>query len=208
MLKRLLLLRHGEVTSRGTYYGHLDLPLSPAGQLQARRAAEALRRETIDAVYSSDLQRAAIGARLIGDDHRICVIERAAFREMNLGVLEGRTLEDVERDNPGLGGRTYAQMIDYAFPGGETLRDVASRALAELSRIADQHAGKTVALVAHNSVNRLIITDAQKRSIDQMFAFGQAFGCINVIDYGAQGEAIIRMVDWAPPQGCVELPLD
>jgi len=57
---RLLLVRHGETVwnANQRYQGQRDVPLSPEGRRQARQLRERLRRETVHAVYASDLSRA------------------------------------------------------------------------------------------------------------------------------------------------------
>jgi probable phosphoglycerate mutase len=66
---RIIAIRHGEtawnVDSR--LQGHLDIPLNDVGLWQARQAALALADEPIDAIYSSDLQRAWVTAQAIAE---------------------------------------------------------------------------------------------------------------------------------------------
>src|ERR1700680_1413671 len=62
---RLLLVRHGESTwnADGRWQGQADPPLTERGRLQASLAAQAL--GSIDAIASSDLERAAETASII-----------------------------------------------------------------------------------------------------------------------------------------------
>ena len=56
---RLYLIRHGQSAgnAEGRFGGHGPTPLSELGQRQAELTAEALAKESIPAVYSSDLYR-------------------------------------------------------------------------------------------------------------------------------------------------------
>ncbi len=56
----ILAMRHGETAwnVEGRIQGHLDVPLNELGQWQAERLAQALRQESLDVVYASDLRRA------------------------------------------------------------------------------------------------------------------------------------------------------
>ena len=57
---RVLLVRHGqsEWNADGRWQGQADSPLSDLGRRQAREAARAI--GAVDAIWSSDLQRAAV----------------------------------------------------------------------------------------------------------------------------------------------------
>jgi broad specificity phosphatase PhoE len=63
----ILLARHGETADNKDrrFQGQKDVPLNDTGREQARAIAEELARETIDAIYTSDLARARETAELI-----------------------------------------------------------------------------------------------------------------------------------------------
>lgn len=194
----LILVRHGEIASFDHFYGHLDVGLSPAGLAQAEAVASALSEVTLDAVYSSDLQRARAGAELLASPRGLTVRTDAAFREMSLGVLEGRRRDEPHPQHPDTLGKQYADMVDYAFPEGETFRDVAARLRPALAQLLAEHAGRAVALVAHNSVNRIIIGDALGMPLESVFNFRQSFGCVNLIEYGPPRGARLLLLNWTP----------
>lgn len=195
-MTRLYLVRHGAVESGQAFYGHLDVPLSEAGRQQAREVAERLASVEVAAVYSSDLQRAMDCARPIAARHGLEPVPDPAFREMNLGVLEGLAYAEAQIKFPELATKRYHDMWTYRFPGGENLEDIAARARPKLASILEHHAGKTVALVAHNSVNRVVIGDALGLPLDKVFDFSQDFGCINRIDFGTRPR--VRLINWTP----------
>ncbi|MCA9671146.1 MAG: histidine phosphatase family protein [Myxococcales bacterium] len=180
----LFLLRHGAVQTDDLMYGQRDVPLTEVGLAQARWAADALAGEPLQAVYSSDLSRARTGAELVASFHAgVEARADAAFREMSLGILEGVALEAAREKFPDLVRKRYVDMLDYAFPEGESIADVAARALPALEALVEQHAGHAFALVAHNTVNRLVLGTALALPREGIFSFRQSFGCINRIDY-------------------------
>jgi probable phosphoglycerate mutase len=102
-MTRILLVRHGESTwnADGRWQGQADPPLSERGLQQAAEAAA--RVGTVDAIVTSDLERAAhtgtILARLLGVDH---VAVEPGLRERDAGPLSGLTREDIHQQFPGL----------------------------------------------------------------------------------------------------------
>jgi alpha-ribazole phosphatase len=196
-MTRLFLIRHGEVTTKKIYYGHLDVPLSPEGVRQLQAAADALTEVKLAAIYTSDLCRAAEGARLIAAPHQLEVQSNAAFREMNLGMLEGLSWNEVRQQHPELAQKRYRDMLSFRFPGGgENLQDVAERVEPALQSLLTQHPEATIALVAHNSVNRIILGQALGLPLSRVFGFGQSFGCVNRILYAE--ECCVELLNWTP----------
>ena len=102
-MTRLLLVRHGESTwnADGRWQGQADPPLSDAGRQQAVDAARSI--GTVDAIVTSDLQRAADTGATIA---RILAVERVAveprLRERDAGSLSGLTRHEIYERFPGL----------------------------------------------------------------------------------------------------------
>lgn len=99
-MMRLIWIRHGETKGNQMkrYIGHLDEPLAETGKEQAFRLAEALSREKIDFVVTSDLKRAVQTARPFLQKHPgIPVAVMPALRECSFGIWEGKTYQEAEK---------------------------------------------------------------------------------------------------------------
>ena len=102
-MTRLLLVRHGESiwNADGRWQGQADPPLSDRGQEQAAAAAAAI--GTVDALVTSDLERAAdtgaIIGRILGIDP---VLVEPRLRERDAGSLSGLTRPEIHDAFPGL----------------------------------------------------------------------------------------------------------
>lgn len=191
----LFLARHGQTLAEGTFYGHDDVALSPAGRGQMARLADHLRRHALAAVYTSDLRRAREGAELIAATRGLEVQADPRLREMHLGCLEGLGYAAAAARHPELAGRDYASMVEFRMPGGgESLVDVWDRVAPALRELKARHDGERVAVVSHNSVNRLILGDALGLPPRAVFAFAQDYGCLNVIDY-RRGRPFVRLLN-------------
>lgn len=102
-MTRMLLVRHGESiwNADGRWQGQADPPLSDRGRQQAVDAAAAI--GTVDAIVTSDLERAADTgttiARMLGVDH---VATEPRLRERDAGPLSGLTRPEIHERFPGL----------------------------------------------------------------------------------------------------------
>jgi broad specificity phosphatase PhoE len=193
---RLYVVRHGAVASRDRFYGHLDVELSDEGRRQIEQAADALDDLDVAAVHCSDLSRAEESARIIAARHGLEPRPDPAFREMNLGVLEGVPFAEARERHPELHQKRYKDMWSYRFPGGgENLQDIADRCRPALRRIVEQ--GGAQVLAAHNSVNRVVLADALGLTLDRAFDFAQDFGCINCVEYAPERTRVL-LLNWTP----------
>src|SRR5688500_18097066 len=91
MALTIWLVRHGETEANasGVFQGHLDVQLNQRGEEQAAAVGRHLAGIAFDAVYASDLQRAARTADLIVGGRNEIVLD-PDLREMHYGVLQGR----------------------------------------------------------------------------------------------------------------------
>ncbi len=104
---RVLLVRHGESTwnADGRWQGQSDPPLTARGREQAVAAAAGLAAavDEVEAVVSSDLERARVTARLLARTAGCGpVLVDPAFRERDAGAFSGLTRTEIHRLHPGL----------------------------------------------------------------------------------------------------------
>jgi broad specificity phosphatase PhoE len=139
----LLLVRHGETdwNAEGRLQGHTDRPLSDYGRRQARKLAEELEDETLEAIYSSDLARARETAEIVGERLGLPVVLDPDLREKDWGTWEG--LSAVERDR-----------VEFV---GEPTEAHQERMLRALRRISERHPGDgRVLVVTHGGSMRRV----------------------------------------------------
>jgi len=156
----ILLARHGESewNREGRWQGHADPPLSDAGRRQARRLAEKLAYTRLDAVYSSDLERARATAEAVAELHGLPVIVDGALREIDVGEWSGLTTEEIERRFPD-GFRRHVDGGD-GWEDGEPHEAMRERIVAAVCGIAAAHPGGSVLCVLHGGVIRALLAHA------------------------------------------------
>ena len=95
----LTLVRHGETewNVAGRLQGFQNSPLTGHGRRQVEMLSEALSHRSFDAIYSSDQGRAVETAHIINRYHSLEIHTDPSLRERNFGVMEGLTLEEIER---------------------------------------------------------------------------------------------------------------
>ena len=151
---RIIAVRHGEtawnVDTR--IQGHLDIPLNNTGQWQARQLARALAVEPPSIIYASDLQRAHATGQAVADATGAPLVAEPGLRERSFGQLEGRTFAEIEAELPEQARRWRQRDPHFAPEGGETLTALRERIQATTHRLAAQHSGGLIVLVAHGGV--------------------------------------------------------
>ena len=121
--------RHGETawTLTGQHTGLTDLPLTEAGERNARRLGKRLQGLTFAKVFTSPLQRALRTCELAGFGP-IAEIDRNLV-EWNYGDYEGRRGSEIRAERPDW------QLFRDGCPGGESPAEVSIRADRVVSRV-------------------------------------------------------------------------
>jgi len=147
---KLFCVRHGETVFNqvGRIQGQFDSELSPLGRRQCVAVADALAVNSIDAVVTSPLSRARESAQVIADKLRLPLEVDERLMEINAGIFQGLTWEEIEVQHAEVAAGWRTQDPDFRIPQGESRRDVMLRAGAALEDIrATGH--KQVIVVAH-----------------------------------------------------------
>ncbi len=142
MSVRITYFVHGTSTDNeaGLSSGWNNPPLSALGVRQAEALKKILAGKKFDAVFSSDLERAAHTAKIVfGDD----VILDARLRECNYGSLNGEPSSVVEP--------MQEKNFTERFPEGESYEDVKKWVADFLGFLKAGYDGKRVAIVAHKA---------------------------------------------------------
>jgi alpha-ribazole phosphatase len=150
-MTKLILVRHGETdwNIAGRYQGQADPPLNAKGRAQAEELAAQLTGTHIDAIYSSDLQRARETAETIGRKLNLPVQIDKGLREMNQGEWEGLLVADAQARSPREWAARKSDPLNARAPGGESVAEVASRIRAAIDETARKHPAETVLIVSH-----------------------------------------------------------
>jgi len=137
----LWIVRHGQTADleKGILQGHAPVPLSPVGRKQVFALARRIRRSgaTFDSFFSSDLLRARQTAEILFAE--VPLLPSPVFdpllREVDTGFLTQMSLSQAEA----FYAKEIAELTNQPWrsrrPGGESMADVAERALRFLASL-------------------------------------------------------------------------
>lgn len=196
-MTRFLLLRHGETewNRELVFRGRKDIPLSEHGREQARRLAEALREEPIDALYCSPLARAQETAEALNAGRELTLQLREELLDMDFGEWEGLAVSEVEARYPEEFARWRDHPAEALPPGGEGLRDIRARAAALLGELCARHQEATVAIVTHRVVCKLLVCEVLGLANSAFWRIQQDVCALNIFSAAAGKFVLLRMND-------------
>lgn len=163
---KLLVSRHGETfwNVEERVCGLTDVSLTEKGIAQARMLAEKVKNRGIDIIISSPLKRAYTTAHIVADRIGVSVETDKRLIEQNYGQYEGIDCHDERFLN---NKRNFA----YKYPGGESMMDVAYRTYGLIEELKKNYSDKTILLVCHNGVVRVINTYFKDVTNEEFFHY-------------------------------------
>lgn len=168
----LLLVRHGEqafVANMPLAEG-VDAPLSELGRRQADAVGTRLAELSIDAVYTSTMQRARDTGLAIAGHHGLPITERESIVEIHLwqslpqdrGLVESLGEDELRRI---MREANRSRRWD-AYPHAEPREQFRARVVAELDRIAASHVGDRVVVACHGGVINAYLAHVMETELD------------------------------------------
>jgi broad specificity phosphatase PhoE len=145
-------------------------PLTQAGLEAVQFAAGELADEGIGALYASPGEPAGETSRLIGMALGLKPRVRGELREIDYGLWQGLTVEDIKRRHPKVYRRWRENPAAVRPPGGETLGELDARLRGALNDIAKRSRKAAAVVVLHPvalGVARCILSGADLRTLWQ-----------------------------------------
>ncbi len=202
MPTQVLFIRHGETDWNRVkrIQGHIDIPLAQSGIEQARRLAGRLAREArdgarLDAIYSSDLQRAQQtawpAAQALGLEPQLV----EALRERAYGVFQGHDSQEIAHRYPDDYARWQTRDAGFAPEGGESVRVFYHRVVHAVAAIVAAHPGDRIACVTHGGVLDCIYRHARGLALDAPRDYALLNTSINTVQFNDDGT--VQVLEWA-----------
>lgn len=185
-MTKVILVRHGHVEgiSPERFRGRADLALTPEGRRQAEATARRIQQSwRLAAIYCSPLRRCRATAEAIAGPHGRSPIAVEELTDIDYGDWQGLTPDEVRARWPEALETWRKNPHWTAIPGGETLQRVLSRSVSALRGVIGRHPDEAVAVIGHDSVNRILLLHTLDLPLSRYWRLGQDPCAINEIDY-------------------------
>ena len=156
--------RHGQTSynKQEIIMGTTDIDLDSTGEQQAKALAERIAElGTIDIIIASPMKRAQKTARAVAERCGLDIVTEERFREWDYGAYEGKSrFTEGFADNK----------VNFAVrmgKSGESLLQLTHRVYSALDDIIAEYSGRTVLLVTHGGVCRVIETSFNDMTNEQ-----------------------------------------
>lgn len=213
---RIVLARHGQamvVEDGGPVYSHHPIGLTAEGRNQAGRLAAALAPVRLDAVYTSDLNRARETAAAVAAAAGLIPTVLPELREISLGELEGQTLARVHAEherfipwlevtfNQRFPTREFHHPVDLAFPGGESVASVWERVREPFLELVRRHRGGTIGVIAHGWVLQPLLCHVIGLPTGEYFRLQLPYAAPTVVEVDAEGRGTLAVLNGFVEEG-------
>ena len=187
------LVRHAVTSHTGKKLsGWMEgVPLTDEGRKQAEAVADRLADISFAAVYASPIDRTLETAKAIAARHDLTVRTTRKLGEIEYGKWTNRPLKVLARTK--LWGTVQRWPSGARFPDGESFREVQTRAIDEIEKIAKEHPRGAVCCVSHGDVIKLLLAHYLGVHLDLFQRIVIAPASISVIALGDHGPSILSM---------------
>ena len=157
------LLRHGEPVGGRRYRGNQDDPLTEKGWQQMLDSTQG---KSWDYIASSSLSRCSAFAQHLADTQNTPLAVFDELIELGFGAWQGKTAAEIGQHRVD---RFKADPLKRRPEGAENLVDFQQRVLSAFGEITQHNTDKTILIVAHAGVIRVIKSHLHNLALEKMF---------------------------------------
>jgi broad specificity phosphatase PhoE len=181
----IILVRHGETdwNTEQVFRGRIDVPLNQVGLSQAEAVGHFLKGRDLDALFSSPLKRAFETARMLAKGRNLEIVAEEGLIDINFGLWQGMSHQKVREDFKDLYSRWISEPHKVIFPEGESLREVSARSQKVLDTIVKNNPGRTVVLVSHRVINKVLLCSVLGLKLSHFWNIRQDTCAVNCFEY-------------------------
>ena len=197
-MTHMILVRHGQTEWNRVerFRGRADIPLNHTGLQQAELTGQRISAGWQPVtIYAGPLARTRQTAEAIGRCCDVPVIVEDRLIDIDYGAWQGLTPGEVQARWPDESAAWYATPHLARIPGGETLDALRTRAMLAVHDLAARHEGRTIVLVSHTVVNRIILLGVLTLGNDRFWRLRQDTCAVNVFDMDSGEGTLVSMND-------------
>jgi broad specificity phosphatase PhoE/predicted kinase len=169
-VKNLFLIRHTETEYNVANRIGGDSKLTKKGREQAAALGEFFKRKKISYIFTSGRIRTIDTARAICEMEDDCrIISLKEFDEIDAGICERMTYEDIEKKLPHVFQKRGADKYHYVYPDGESYETMKPRITQGIKKAFFlNRRASNIMIVGHQAVNRMILSHFLYRREDDV----------------------------------------
>ena len=192
-----IFMRHGvtDLNIKKVYFGHLNPSLNREGIDQIKSIKKTLVNESIDLIYSSDLKRCVESAEIINEDYNLNITKKKEFRELNFGIFEGKSHEEVTETFPVESGLFFENWMNFRIPDGESITNLMQRTVDQIENIRSVHTGKSILIVTHSGVIQAALSYYFSKNLDLYWKFRFNNGSLTKLCFDSTDFAFLEYVN-------------
>lgn len=196
-VRRIYLVRHATPEAeKGIYYGgESDLPISYDGTLLARALGAKLGINPTN-IYTSTMLRARQTAELMFPGRKESIKEAEGLHEICMGEWEMKTFDEVRSKWAETFERPGVEFADCCCPGGETFRQVQTRAVNALEKILAETQGDLL-IVMHGGTIWTLLCHYFDFNLNNVFYYPMQYCSVCELETNANGMRL-RRFNWTP----------
>jgi broad specificity phosphatase PhoE len=195
-LIKIYVARHGETTwnAEMRIQGRSDPGLTPRGEAQSFALLGELKDQPLSAIYTSTRQRSIRTAEPIARHLGLVIQERPELDEINFGVLEGKTLSEMDEVARQEWEEFRVNRLRYRIPGAENYLDVANRLRPFVASVLRDHQGQEILIVGHRAANRMFIGLVLDYPLEEAVRIEQGNDCVYILRRNGD-RSVTRLMD-------------
>ncbi len=195
-MKKIYIVRHGETNwnLEGRTQGWKDSSLTEQGLQQAKQLAQRLKKEEIQVVFSSNLERATSTAHIIADAIKAPCFYLEDLKEVGFGHWEGLTKKEIGTKYPHQLEAWHNTPHIAEIPEGEGLKIAQNRICSLYNEILDREE-ENILLVSHGTLIKLFIMSFLNMPLADFYKLKQDNCAINIIEFTKYGSVLTKYND-------------
>jgi broad specificity phosphatase PhoE len=182
---RLYFIRHGEVEERyHRIFGgsQIDMALSPLGHRHAEALVDWFGEGALDAVYLSPMLRVQQTAAPLLNARGISPVVLPDLREVDFGDWTGYGWHEIQ-DKFGVVAFDWLETLEQGgIPNGETAACLMERVRPCLQRVVDENPHRSVAVVCHGGIIRVMLALLLEARLSHMAHFNIDYGSVTMLE--------------------------
>jgi len=192
---RLWLLRHPELETGASEVavGAGPAELSRRGRSQILRWMELLKDVDVELITSGPQPQCHDSARGLAESKGLEVVVDSRLRDQEMGQWQGRSWQEIMRDQDGAVRTFFSEFGDNAAPGGERLGEAVERMLQWWAETMPKVAGKTVVVVGSGTILTGFTAAMLGMRLSRCLSLNLPFGGIGMLDAFENG---VRVSAW------------